>query len=111
MVDCVERGRQIGVQNPHPLSTRPFERGKQGTDGVGTTTTRAKPVGTRVEPGLPLGLQRVADPRLMTPIHEHWNSYWTLVAMALGNVHAPNRQWVPGAALAVHPHRHLGAFL
>ena len=83
MVDSVERGRQIGVQNPHPLGMRPFERGKQGTDGVGTTTTRAKPVGTRFEPGLPLGLQRVTDPRLMTPIHEHWNSEWALFAIGL----------------------------
>ena len=57
MVDFVERGRQIGVQNPHPLGSWPFERQEKGLDRIGTATARAKPVGTGLEPSLPLGLK------------------------------------------------------
>ena len=46
MVDPVERGRQIGIQNPHPLGAWPIQGGIQGADRVGAATTRPKPVGT-----------------------------------------------------------------
>ena len=75
MINFVECGGQIRVQTPIPVSAcGPLRVVKDGIDGVGATPTRAKPIGTGFEPGLPFGLQRVTDPRLMTPIHEHWNS-------------------------------------
>ena len=46
----------------------------------------------------PLRFQRVADPRLMAPIHDHRNTERTLFSIGLRNVHAPNRQRVPGRA-------------
>ena len=91
MIDAVERGRQVGVQDPHSPGAGPAQCGVQGADRVGAAAAGAKPVGTGFEPGLPLGFQRVADPGLMTPIHDHWDAERALLSIGLRDVHASDR--------------------
>jgi hypothetical protein len=54
------------------------------------STARPKPVGLRLEPGLPLGFQRTDDTCLVAPIEDHGNSERTALGAAapLGDVHA-----------------------
>jgi site-specific DNA recombinase len=78
MIDSVERGRQVGVQYPRSPGTWPVERDIQGTDRVGAAAARPEPIRSGFEPGLPFRFQRVADPRLMTPVHDHWDGGFIL---------------------------------
>jgi len=64
MVDLVERRRQVSIENPCPLGARPLADGIDRLDRVMAAAARPEPVTTGLEPGLPLGLQRVADPWL-----------------------------------------------
>lgn len=85
-----------------PLSVR-----EERLDRIGTAATRSKPVGTGLEPSLPLGLQRVADPPLMTAIHHHGDTEWTLISVGLRYIHAPNRQGLPRRPRIMDPHRYV----
>ena len=74
MIDAVERRSQVRVQRPHALGHRAFARVVDGRDRVVAAAARPEPVRSGLEPGLPLGLQRVLDPVLMTPVHDHGDS-------------------------------------
>ena len=74
VIDLVERRRQVGVKNPHPLGARPLADGVDRLDRVMAASARPEPVRTRFEPGLPLGFQRVTDPSLVASVHDHRNS-------------------------------------
>ncbi len=71
MGDPVERPSQIRVQ--HPPAFRAFApRGPvDRADRVMAATARPEPIGPRLEPRLPLGLQRVHDPSPMSPVENH----------------------------------------
>ena len=43
----------------------------------------------------------------MAAIHDHRNAERALFSIGLGNVHAPDRQRVPGRTRAMHPHRYV----
>ena len=43
----------------------------------------------------------------MTPVHDHWDTEWALLSIGLRDIHASDRQRIPGRARAVHPHHHL----
>ena len=92
MVDPVERRGQVGVEDPQPLGVRDAERAEQGLDRVLTAATRPKPIRARFEPGLPLGLQRVADPCLVAPVHDHRDAEGALFPIGLRDVHPLDRQ-------------------
>ena len=71
MVDLVECRRQVGVKNPP--APGPAD-GVDHLDRVMATAARPEPVRSGREPGLPLGLQRVAAARLVAAVHQHGNS-------------------------------------
>jgi len=74
MIDAVERRGQVRVQRPHAPGHRALARVEDGRDRVVAAAARPEPIRSGLEPGLPLGLQRVLDPVLMTPVHDHGNS-------------------------------------
>jgi site-specific DNA recombinase len=71
--DQVERRCQVRVQRPQPLRALALGGLVDSLDRVLATTARPKPKGPRLEPRLPLGLQRVDDPSLVAPIDDHGN--------------------------------------
>ena len=70
VADLVECACQISIKNPHPLGF-PAQGAEQRLYRVVTAATRPEPVRTGLEPGLPLGLQRITYPCLMTPIRDN----------------------------------------
>ena len=74
MIDAVERRGQVGIQRPHAAGHRALAHVVDRRDRVMAATARPEPIRSGLEPGLPLGLQRVLDPVLVTPIQDHWNS-------------------------------------
>ena len=74
MVDAVERRRQIRVEHPPALRVLALQRQVDGRDRVLTATAGPKPIGLRLEPCLPLGLQRVERPCLQHPVDDHGNT-------------------------------------
>src|SRR6476661_10193935 len=98
MVDPAACRRQIGVHDPHPCGVPATQRLEDGGDGVVTAAARPEPVTAGLEPGLPFGLQSVADPCLMAPIHEHRNAERTQLCTVTGlrYVHALDRAGLPG---------------
>ncbi len=74
MIDLVERARQVRVQRPHAPGHRALARVEDRRDRVVAAAPRPEPIGSGLEPGLPLGFQRVLDPVLMTPVHDHRNA-------------------------------------
>src|SRR5437016_13350599 len=108
VVDGVERTRQVGVKNPYPFGTAAQDV-EQVLDRVVAAATRPKPVAAGLEPGLPLGLQRLPDPRLMAPVQDHWNAERPLLDLVMGlrDIHSLDWSGLPRASCDVHLHRHL----
>ena len=73
MADLVERACQVSIYNPHPFAF-PAQGVKQGLYRVVAAAARPEPIGSGLEPGLPLGLQSITYPCLMTPVRDNWNS-------------------------------------
>ena len=71
VADEVERGRQICVQHPPAFRVWALGRLVDRRDRVMAATAGPKSVGPRLEPCLPLGLQRVHDPSLMGSVEKH----------------------------------------
>jgi hypothetical protein len=88
MIDFVERRRQVGVYDPHPLALA-FQRGEQRSDRIGAAAARSESIRLGFEPGLPFGFQRVADPRLMAAVGERGNAKWAVFSVGLRDIHAP----------------------
>ena len=63
-----------------------------GLDRVMAATARPKPIGPRLEPCLPLGLQRAHDTRLQHAVEDHGDTERApLPAALLRDVHPPDR--------------------
>ena len=109
VADLVECACQISIKNPHPLGF-PAQGAEQRLYRVVTAATRPEPVRTGLEPGLPLGLQRITYPCLMTPIRDNRNSERPHFCLITGfrYIHTPDRGRPVRADAGVHLHRHLG---
>ena len=109
MVDGVERAGQVRVENPHPGAAT-GQGVEQRLDRVVAAATRPKPIRSGLEPGLPLRLQRLTDPCLVAPVHDHWDAERPLLGLVMSfrDIHPLDRDGLPRAAGGVHLHRHLG---
>src|SRR5208282_638058 len=112
VADLVERACQISIKNPHPPGF-PVQGVVQGFYRVVTAATRPEPIGPGLEPGLPLGLQRITYPCLMAPIRKNRNSERAHFCLITGfrYIHPPDRGRLMRADTGVHLHRHLGPCL
>ena len=111
MVDAVERRRQIRVQHPPALRVLPIQRQVDRRNRVLAATARPKPIGPRLKPRLPLGLQRVEGTCLQHAINDHGNTKRALLRTAsLRDVHPLERTSMPRLGCALHPfgQLHLG---
>src|SRR5690606_16471849 len=77
MVDAVERRCQVIIENPHPLGPDALAGGEDRLDRVMTATAGSESIGSRLDPGLPLRLQRTEHDRQQRAIGHHRNSEWT----------------------------------
>ena len=66
-----------------------------------------------LEPGLPLGFQRITDPSLVASVQNNRNSERPHFCLITGfrDIHPPDRGRLMRAHRGVHPHRHLGPCL
>jgi site-specific DNA recombinase len=80
VADAVERARQVSVKNPHPAAVA-AQGAEQEPDRVVAGPARPEPVRPGLEAGLPLGFQRIADPGLMAPVHDHRDGRFILVLL------------------------------
>ena len=74
MVDSVERRGQVSIQRPHAAGHRALAHVIDRRDRVMAAAAWPKPIRSGLEPGLPLGLQRMADPLLVAAVHDHGNA-------------------------------------
>ena len=95
MVEAVERRRQVGVEHPQTLRVGAARRRVDRHDRVVAATARTEPVGLRLEPGLPLGLQRVHRQGLKAPVGDHGNPERAAAPVALGHIHPLDRAGRP----------------
>ena len=105
MVEPVECRRQVGVEHPQTLRVGAARRRVDGHDRVVAATARPKPVGLRLEPGLPLGFQRVDRQGLQAPVGDHGNSERATTPVALGHIHPLDRAGRPRLASGAAPSR------
>ena len=91
MVDPVERGGQVCVQHPTAVRVTSPHRAIDRLDRILTTTSGPEPVGPRLEPCLPLRLQRVRDPGLVHPVTHHRDPQRPLFPIRLGNEYPLDR--------------------
>ena len=112
VADLVERACQVSIKNPHPPGF-PVQGVKQGFYRVVAAAARPEPIRSGLEPGLPLGLQRITYPCLMAPIRNNRNSERPHFCLITGfrDIHPPDRGRLMRADRGVHPHRHLGPCL
>ena len=103
MVEPVECRRQVGVEHPQTLRVGAARRRVDGHDRVVAATTRPKAVGLRLEPGLPLGLQRVDRQGLQRPVGDHGNPERAAAPVALGHIHPLDRTRRPRLGAVLHP--------
>ena len=103
MGDQVERRCQIRVQRPHPPCALALGGHVDGLDRVLAATARPEPVGPRLEPGLPLGLQRAHDPCLVHAVENHRDPERALLAARLGDEHSPDRHRLERLGVLLHP--------
>ncbi len=87
MVDSVERRCQVRVKHPPAARVRTPHHLVDGLDRVVTAATRAKSIGSRLEPRFPLGLQRVDRLRLAHAVDNHRNAERALFPVRLRDVH------------------------
>ena len=74
---------------------------------------RPEPVRSGLEPGLPLGFQRITYPRLVASVQQNRNSERPHFCLITGfrDIHPPDRGRLMRAYRGVHLHRHLGPCL
>ena len=78
MAEPVECRLEISVQRPQPFRELAARDGVDGHDRVMAAPARPEPVGLRLEPGLPLGLQRVHRQGLQPPVGDHGDGRFIL---------------------------------
>ena len=105
MVDPVERRRQIRVKRPPPGRAGALAHLVDGLDRVMAATAGPEPVRPRLEPCLPLWLQRVRRQRLQRPVGDHRNAERAPFSRAapLRDIHPPDRTGHPRSGPVLHP--------
>src|SRR6266568_7830434 len=88
VIDSVECRRQIRVEHPPAGGVGTPRHVKDGLNGVVAAPAGTKPIGSRLEPGLPLGFQRADHLRLAHAVDDHGNTERTLFSVRLRDVHA-----------------------
>src|SRR5258707_9457887 len=83
VADLVDRARQVRVKNPHPRGL-PAQGLEQRLDRIMAAAARPEPIRPGLEPGLPLGLQRVAHPALMAAVGEHGDGAFIMPLLQSG---------------------------
>src|SRR5947209_3418319 len=74
-----------------------------GLDGVVAAPAGTKPIGSRLEPGLPLGFQRADHLRLAHTVDDHGNAERTLFSVRLRDVHTLDGLSRDGVSVAAYP--------
>ena len=87
VVDSVECRCQIRIEHPTAGGVGTPRHMKDGLDGVVAATAGTKPIGSRLEPGLPLGFQRADHLRLAHTVDDHGNAERALFSVRLRDVH------------------------
>src|SRR5438128_1061079 len=88
VIYSVECRRQIRVEHPPAGGVGTPRHVKDGLNGVVAAPAGPKPIGSRLEPGLPLGFQRADHLRLAHAVDDHGNTERTLFSVRLRDVHA-----------------------
>jgi hypothetical protein len=112
MLDRVECPGQIRVQDPSTLAAIAAQRLEDDLDRVVAAAAGPESVGSRLEPGLPFGFQRVLHACLLHAVSDHGNPEWALLLRVpcLGNEHPLDRTGFPGLGMAVQTLRQLHPF-
>ncbi len=86
---------------------------EQGFYRVVAAAARPEPIRSGLKLGLPLGLQRITYPCLMTPVRDYRNSERAHFCLITGfrYIHPPDRGRLMRADAGVHAHCHLGPCL
>ena len=108
MAEPVKCRLQVGVEHPQSPGILAGCRGVDGHDRVMAAPARPEPVGSRLEPGLPLGLQRVQRQGLQRPVGDHGNPEPATAPVALGHIHPLDGQGPPRDRAVLQPGRHVG---
>ena len=108
MTEPVECRLQVRVQYPQPAGILAGCRGVDGHDRVMAAPARPEPVGSRLEPGLPLGFQRVHRQGLKRPVGDHGNPEPAAAPVALGHIHPPDGTGPPRGRAALEPGGQVG---
>src|SRR5579859_4055387 len=98
MINAVECRGQVRIQRPYPLGHPAFAGHVDRLGGVLAAAARPEPVGSGLEPGLPLGFQRVTDSALVTAVRNHGNTERPQLRAVtrLRDIHPPDRAGAPG---------------
>jgi hypothetical protein len=101
VIDSVE-SRQIRVEHPPAGGVGTPRYVKDGLDGVLAAPAGTKPIGSRLESGLPLGCQRAHHLRLAHAVDDHGNAERTLFSVRLRDVHTLDGLGRDGVSVAAH---------
>ena len=102
MADAVKRPGQVRIENPQSPGVLLGDL-KDRFDRVMAAAARPKPVGLRLKPRLPLGLQRVQDPCLVHTVEDHGDPERASLAARLGDEHPSDRHGLERVRSIVHP--------
>jgi len=108
MAEPVKCRLQVGVEHPQSPGILAGCRGVDGHDRVMAAPAGPEAVGSRLEPGLPLGLQRVQRQGLQRPVGDHGNPEPATAPVALGHIHPLDGQGPPRDRAVLQPGRHVG---
>ncbi len=108
MVDLVKCRLKVRVQRPHPPAGRPPGGDIDSLDRVPAASAGPKPIGSRLKPCLPLGLQRVDRQGLQAPVDDHRNAKPAELPVGLGYEHSLDWPRLPRRPVPLHPAGQLG---
>jgi hypothetical protein len=102
VADPVKRPGQVRVEHPQAPGILLGDL-KDRFDRVVAATAGPKPIGLRLKPRLPLGLQRIHDPRLVHTVENHRDPERAPLAARLRDEHPSDRQGLEPVRRVVHP--------
>ncbi len=103
VIDSVECRRQIRIEHPPAGGVATPRHVEDGLDSVVAAPAGTKPIGFRLEPGLPLGFQRADHLRLTHAVDDHGNAEWALFSVCLRDVHTLDGLGRDGVSVTAYP--------